>query len=126
MTTNPRCSAHKDRQELPRGCAICNRIALEADIVTRTVDALLAKGYRLGLVDGDGARMDPTTDRAKLLVELMEVDDEWLTAFGNDSEAGGWVRFVYGNDGYDVISDYTVNLEDALKPVNDYADQMAG
>jgi hypothetical protein len=36
------------------------------------------------------------------------------------------VRFVYGNDGYDVINDYTVDLEDVLKSVNEYADRMGG
>lgn len=36
----------------------------------------------------------------------------------------GWVRFVYGNDGHDVISDYTTNLESVLEPINAYAESL--
>jgi hypothetical protein len=30
-----------------------------------------------------------------------------------------------GNNGWDVISDYTVNLEKVLKPINEYADSLS-
>ena len=39
----------------------------------------------------------------------------------------GWVWFVYGNDGYDVISDYTANekIEALMVNVNKLADKYA-
>ena len=56
----------------------------------------------------------------------METDDDYLFVYkAGQSERFGWVRFVYGNDGYDVISDYTINLEKTLKGVNVFAERMA-
>jgi hypothetical protein len=35
----------------------------------------------------------------------------------------GWVLFIYGNDGWDVISDYTCNLEPIMGPANELSEQ---
>jgi hypothetical protein len=119
------CSRHRDNPA--RACSVCNRIDVESDIVTRVVDALLAAGYRLKVDDGESYRPEKATaDRERILDELMEVDDEYLRAVHDGAPANGWVRFVYGNDGWDVISDYTINLESVLAPVNDYADKLGG
>jgi hypothetical protein len=107
MTANPRCNAHKQRPVAPRGCQTCNRIAMEQEIVTRVVDALLAAGCSLA-TDYDQI---PTRDRAVILSSLMETDDDRLIV-----RPAGWVYFVYGNDGFDVVSDYTTNLEAILCP----------
>jgi hypothetical protein len=122
------CADHRARTVTVRGCQICQRLALEADIVTRTVDALLAAGFLLLTNDGDEIRPStPTADKAAILAELAEVDDEHLMIYKaqHNGTAEGWVRFVYGNDGWDVISDYTTNFEDVLKPVNAYVDSIA-
>ena len=151
MMTVPRCSAHRARPEIPPTCAICQRIALEKTVVEKTVDVLLSAGYALATNQGDGTDANvpyiPTRDRAEILKELMEVDDEFLGVFDMatvESPAaptaedpnpparrrdGGplpfaWVRFVYGNDGWDVISDYTTNLDAVLRPVNAYCHEV--
>jgi hypothetical protein len=62
----------------------------------------------------------------------MEVDDEHLGVFQAADATGvervcrpfAWVRFVYGNDGYDVISDYTTSLEAVLAPINDWCSEQ--
>lgn len=121
----PRCTEHDGRRELPRLCPICQRIAVEWDIVIRTVDVLLAAGFAL---DTDADPGPATTDRATIMFRLIEVDDERLYCRRPEKDREGWygwVRFVYGNCGYDVISDYTTNLEAVLKPVNEYADTLA-
>ena len=57
----------------------------------------------------------------------METDDDYLTVYRPDALSCGWVgvRFIYGNDGYDVICDYTMSLESVLTPVNQLADELA-
>jgi len=68
----------------------------------------------------------PTPDSASILEHLMEVDDEHLYVFVPfNPESVGWVYFVYGNDGYDVISDYTTGLEAILAPVITHADTLS-
>jgi hypothetical protein len=59
----------------------------------------------------------------------METDDDRLFVYKVDGPKGrrdwfGWVFFVYGNDGYDVISDYTTNLESSLTATNKLAESL--
>lgn len=121
----PRCSRHKDEAKLPTLCSTCQRINVEQKIVKATVNALLNAGYTLNVDNGgdEPELQTPTADPKVILGVLMEVDDEHLLVYeaATDPRATGWVRFVYGNDGYDVISDYTIGLEDVLKGVNEYA-----
>lgn len=102
------------------GCAVRLRIAVEKQIVIKTVADLLAAGYKLTVDQGDGETTKPTTDVKVLHDALMETDEDFLHVY-KDKKHFGWVRFVYGNDGWDVISDYTTNLEAVLKGVNEFA-----
>lgn len=121
-----RCSQHKDRDTIPPLCAVCQRLAVEQDIVTKVVDAMLEAGYSLQTdLRNEPRPAQPTRDRNAILSEMMAVDDEFLGVFDDNPEDRrpiGWVRFVYGNGGYDVVSDYTINLEKLLAPINAYAD----
>lgn len=130
MKNAPRCHTHRNAPEAPHLCHTCQRIAVEQDIVTRVVDVLLAAGYLLQTDIQDDPRPEvPTKDRDAILAELTEVDDEFLGVWfghpaGGDLRPDAWVRFVYGNDGWDVVCDYTTNLESLLAPVNEYADSL--
>jgi hypothetical protein len=120
-TTSARCYEHRDRDTLPSLCHTCQRIAVERDIVTRAIDALVLAGYQVRESE-DGAFTDT---RSVLLNLLFDLDDAFVIANHKESGKSGWVRFVFGNDGYDVISDYTISLESVLAPVNAYADTLA-
>jgi hypothetical protein len=104
------------------------RVAVEKRIVKHTVKSLLAAGFELAVHDGEEWH-ERTTDTAKLHKALMETDEDRLFVYKADGHKGrrdwfGWVFFVYGNDGYDVISDYTTNLEDALAETNKLAESL--
>lgn len=45
-------------------------------------------------------------------------------AFDTTGKRIGWVRMIYGNDGWDVMADYTTNLEDVLTDANKLADKL--
>jgi hypothetical protein len=108
-------------------CHTCRRIAIEQHIVRKVVKSLLTAGYWLQTDMNDDPRPNkPTRDLVEILNEMREVDDEFLGAFENstDEHPFAWVRFVYGNDGYDVVSDYTVNIEKIMAPINDYTDKL--
>lgn len=105
------------------------RQKVEREICTAVVDALLAAGFSIEVDNGD----DMTTQsdvRPTILEAMFKTDDErlYVERAGAD-KCVGWVYFVYGNDGWDVISDYTVNLEPYIgagsrvqKIVDEYAD----
>lgn len=125
----PRCYDHKDVAKLPSLCHTCQRINVEQKIVRKIVKALLKAGYFLRTDEQthDPRPNIPTDSAEEILKEMMEVDDEFLGVWkpqditlGMTGRPMGWVRFVYGNDGWDVISDYTTNLEAIIDPICDW------
>jgi len=55
---------------------------------------------------------------------MFTTDDDCLIVV-KDGKPFGWIQFIYGNDGYDVISDYTggKDFEADLKSALDEADR---
>lgn len=91
------------------------RIWIERQIVAMTVRDLLKARMQLSIDRSEEGRSDsePVTDVSpETIDEIMACDLETLYVGDN-----GWVLFVYGNDGWDVISDYTTNLEDIIGPI---------
>ena len=95
----------KARQKLER---------LIASVLIR--DALKA-GYTISVNNGEEIVITMSVDRTAILKEMFSVDEERLIFF-KDGKQIGWVFFVYGNDGYDVICDYAGNLEHIMENVD--------
>lgn len=87
---------------------IAKRQRIEIAIVRRVVKDALAAGYALDVDDGGDelAAKGVTTEKAAMDALLNTDEDRlWFTS----ADKRGWVRFVYGNDGWDVINDYSDN-----------------
>lgn len=109
---------------------IRKRHNVECRIVRRTVRDLIAAGYQLAVNDGGDELACKRTGKSKaLMAALINTDEDYLIVYRADasSKTGwsrtGWVRFVYGNDGWDVICDYTTNLDPLLQGICDWADK---
>ena len=91
------------------------RQEVERKIATAAVKALLKAGYAISIDNGgDEYELAHSTSEKAIVKNMFQTDDEHLyVELANCKKNGaiGWVYFVYGNDGWDVISDYTVNLE---------------
>jgi hypothetical protein len=88
------------------------RQEVERKIATAVVETLLAAGFYIEVDNGEDMNK-PSRTAAVILRQMFLTDDEGLlVSKGAESKAFGWVYFVYGNDGWDVVSDYTVNLEE--------------
>ena len=85
-------------------------------VITKTVEVLIAAGAVLSVNDGDDHNwaIKNSTDWVKVVDAITAVDDAMLSVRGAVS---GWVRFIMGNDGYDVINDYSTRLDEVLGPV---------
>lgn len=102
------------------------RMLLERAIVRRTIIALLGAGYEIMVHDGEEVVLSGSKDAKAIFGAMFGTDEDVLHVSTASPQPGGarlvrsgWVRFVYGNDGWDVINDYTTNLEETLKPVLD-------
>lgn len=86
---------------------------VEAKIAKRLIKTLEAAGDPIiRIFDGD--EYTDVEGKNDILNYLFNLDEAYLI-----TESESWVRFIQGN-GWDAISDYTVNLESALKPINDW------
>lgn len=107
------------------------RQEIERRIVRRFVKDALKAGNRLGVsldrgYDAEDGMLLGSTDVKKIMDEAFAGDEAHIFVQPKDGptvEDGavvscGWVYIVLGNDGWDVISDYTTNLEDLLKGAN--------
>jgi hypothetical protein len=110
--------------------AVRKRQAIEKAIATAAIDQLLAAGYTLGIYDGEEVTIHHSTAKQALVNALMTTDEDYLLVYSNKegetSNQIGWVRLVYGNDGYDVICDYSVNIEAHLTNAQAKADEYEG
>ncbi len=87
---------------------------IEERIVRNAVHELLDHGFTLSVDNGgDDYEIDRSVDAEAVIAELMNTDEDRLLARTGD-KIKGWVHFIYGNDGYDVICDMTVSLEPYL------------
>jgi hypothetical protein len=99
------------------------RIELERRIVRTIVTDAIAKGYRLAVSLERGYDVEDmllgSVDINRIVNEATAGDESHLfiqPGTGDTVKDGsiishGWVYFVFGNDGWDVVSDYTTNLD---------------
>jgi hypothetical protein len=99
------------------------RVAVEMRIVKSAVKELLSHDFLLSVFDGEEETAHTSTDYKMLHDALMETDEDYLHVW-KDGKRFGWVRFVYGNDGYDMIFDYSVNLDTFIAETNKLADSL--
>lgn len=137
MTTQLRLGGYTVPRAILEPCdkAVRYRRGIEYAIVRKLIETLLAKGLELSIDHGGESEKIKIGDvTADTMEDMFACDEEYLfvqTKQGSldgspEGSHHGWVKLVYGNDGWDVICDYTTNLEDALKEVNEYADQFGG
>ena len=106
----------------------------EKIIAKRCINDLLKAGYSISVNDGEETTLRRSTDRKAIFAAMDTTDEDWLcvhkvdqpVAPGDDDtrQSFGWVRFIYGNDGWDVIDDYTTNLGSVMAGVDALAEKL--
>ena len=104
------------------------RQQVERTIVRAFIDEALKQGWTLNAVDnGEDQTYFPDADAA---MEAAFACDEAHILFKHpEGSRSGWVFIVLGNEGWTVISDYTVNLDavnEAITPLIDrYEEELS-
>ena len=107
--------------------ALAKRIRTEGRICAALIDAVLAKGATISINNGEEYSVKRSTDKTAIMAGMFETDSDTLLARDAEGERLGWWDLVYGNDGYDVISDYSANdfceaIWEELKPTIEKAE----
>ncbi|UPT95471.1 hypothetical protein J4G48_0040670 [Bradyrhizobium barranii subsp. apii] len=98
------------------------RQEIEKQIARKVVDDALAAGYTIDVFDGEEFAVKNSTDAEQIFAAMFSTDDDRLFLTRDGKTA--WVWFIYGNSGWDVISDYNVSLEEVLKGAMKLADEL--
>ncbi len=86
---------------------------IEAKIVKKVIKAFADAGNPIVKVD-DTEEVVPVSTKREILEQVFNLDECFLLP-----KNGGYIRIVLGNE-WDALVDYTLNIEDTLKPVNDW------
>lgn len=89
---------------------------VEATIVRKVIRALKAAGDPV-VKTSDGYEEAETSTEKGILSEAFNLDEVTLI-----TESGSWVFLTMG-EGYDLVCDHSIDLEDALKPVQDWIEK---
>ncbi len=106
------------------------RQRIERRIATAAAKGLIAAGYKIAVHDGEEIALRKTDDVRAIIGAMFSTDEDRFIVYHRPSIADaeweriGWVRFIYGNDGWDVIADNTTNLEAALQAATELADEL--
>lgn len=87
-----------------------------------TLQALDLARYRIDHI-WDGEEREHPADLEDALAIITNLDDAFLHVIFPDGTTTGWLRFVLGNEPYEVICDYTTNLDDVVSTLTEGWDQ---
>ncbi len=102
-----------------QGCRA--RAKMEIQIVNKILADAKKAGYECSIIDYEDE--GDKEYKSDIRGALFNLDQAYLV-FHKDKKRIGWVFLVFGNSGYDLICDYTTNLEEFLKGANDLGDRL--
>ena len=100
------------------------RMGIEQQIIRRAVIDILGEGYKISVHDGGEYTVNRSIDLNLILNSTQTTDSDALVVWDEDQNIGT-VTLIYGNDGHDVIADYSNSLEEVLKGASLLADELA-
>jgi hypothetical protein len=96
---------------------------MDEAIVRQVVATAIAAGYVLTVFDGEEYPIKECGDAEKVFAAMRATDDDRLDIM-KDGRRIGWVYFVYGNTGWDVICDHSNGIEELLTGASALSDQF--
>ena len=88
------------------------------------MEAALKDGYHLSVNNGgDENEIEHSCNKEAILATMFQTDDEILI-LNKLPGRRSWVRLVYGNEGWTVLADYTVDLESLIRTLDPMVDKF--
>ena len=109
------------------------RQRIEQEIARAAATGLIEAGYSISVFDSEEIVLKRSTN-VERIVEAMFSTDEAMFSTDEDyfyayrpeeTERAGYVHFVYGNEGWNVISDNSLSLEPALEAATALSESYA-
>jgi hypothetical protein len=104
-------------------CSVKMRQKVEREIADKVIECLLAANFLIEVNDGEEDVTVPTVDVEVIRKAMYSTDEDILSVYLDGAKRRvGYVHFIYGNSGHDVMHNWTTNLDEILKPAMDLAD----
>ncbi|UVO30323.1 hypothetical protein [Bradyrhizobium arachidis] len=89
---------------------------IDREIATKLMDALIADGYTItcDLQDTEH-EFERSTDRDGILDYMWQV--EIVEMWAHKGKKRGWLRLIFDENGWDLVQDYTTDLEHIVDPI---------
>lgn len=111
-----------DKQILARHSpSVRGRALIELQVVDALIKAAKDASYRLE-IDASKLSLPRRVSDDTFKLALFDLDGDCIVVVDRTPQSLGWIRLVFGNNGWDLISDYSTNLETFLEPVQAVAD----
>ncbi|MCZ8104011.1 MAG: hypothetical protein O9972_39720 [Burkholderiales bacterium] len=101
------------------------RMKDERRMAVALVDRALRDGYSVSVHDSEEWTVKRERDRAVILGALATTGDDKIALVDKDGVSVGWFWLIYGNSGWDVVSDHSANpicdaiWNETLQPLSD-------
>lgn len=102
---------------------IAARVAIEGRVARKVIKAALALGYLISVHDGEEVTVSKSRDAKAIEDAMFTTDEDTLLIHIPNGKRIGNIFFVYGNDGWDVINDYSFSLESMMDPIYEWIDR---
>lgn len=118
--------------------AVVARQSLEKRVISRLVKDALAKNYTVSLNDGEEWTVKRSRNYEEIMGAIMTTDEDFLRIRDEKGESVGSVTLIYGNDGWDVIADWSwrvdkekgvdteAQMNDLMKGADELANKLDG
>jgi len=84
----------------------------ERAIAERLVTDALAQGFQVSVNDGEGWVLKRSTDVEAVMAALFSTDEDYIRIRKDGEQSSvGTFTLIYGNDGWDVIADWSYSAE---------------
>lgn len=104
---------------------LANRLRMERRVCTALVGACLRRGFLISVHDSEEWVVKKSTDKAEILAALASTDSDTIRIRDVLGMSAGSFELIYGNDGWDVVADYSDNevcnaiWEQVIEPLSD-------
>ncbi|WP_439357927.1 hypothetical protein [Bradyrhizobium sp. DASA03007] len=85
----------------------------ERQIARKIIEDAITAGYKIDVYDGMDFPLKDSDDAEMILGAMFSTDSDKLYLC-KGGKSVGWVFLVYGEYGWDVICDHTMNIESVL------------
>lgn len=106
---------------------VAERQKIEKEIAKAIITSALEEGYSITVNDGEEDVLDKCFNEEAILAHMFTTDENKLKLEHPKLEKqSGIVVLVYGNDGHDVIHDYSASITFVMRKATSLADKLAG